>query len=437
VGAVLRARQTATNYPPQARAVSGVCVSDGHVAGVYGMREAASNANFEGGTMKYISICTAALVLVLATVRVILVNAQTASVEDLEHGYQRSGEHILFRGKRIDLEGTHDLDKFAQAVGHPLTLCHDVDASTFVALSEEYTKDKNRVYFKWISPGRFWVIVLADADPHTFSVIDSNLAKDERHVWRHDHVIADADPPLAVVVNPNFVWKDRNRVYYQTQVMAGADPATFRHLNQGYYRDATHVYWCTSVLTDADVESFLKVGDVPYARDRSHVWSADRVLHDVDATTFQLLHNHVFKDAKRVYVSTIAIEVFGADSASFEKVQKLSGHRSAFEPEKHGVIFPSHDGVLFRDAKRYYVFEPDYCEMYTLERKDDVVVISKPVKGSPVRGATVSTELNGDTLSMPIVTPPEIASSMAYKTEDGKLKRYLSLFKAARELMLK
>ena len=77
--------------------------------------------------------------------------------ENLGQGYSRQGEFILFDGKRIDREGAHDIDRFAKAVGRKLTLCSDVDAASFDVLSAEYTKDKNKVYYKWISPGPFWV----------------------------------------------------------------------------------------------------------------------------------------------------------------------------------------------------------------------------------------------------------------------------------------
>ncbi len=39
------------------------------------------------------------------------------------------------------------------------------------ALSEEYTKDKGKVYYKWISDDRFWVVELPLADVQTFEVI--------------------------------------------------------------------------------------------------------------------------------------------------------------------------------------------------------------------------------------------------------------------------
>lgn len=360
----------------------------------------------------------------------------TSDAQSLGHGYQRSGGHILFKGKRIDREGRRDIDEFARDVGHPLTLCRDVDAASFEPLSEEYSKDKHRVYYKWISPGRFWVVELPDADPDTFTVLDFNLARDDKHVWKADTVIVGADPATAKVVNPHWTWKDRNRVYYQSEVLEGADPVTFRHLGQGFYADATHVYWCTTELADADVKTFETFGDVPYARDRSHVWSGPTILRHVDAQSFQFLHNHVYKDSKHVFASTKGLEVIGADPATFEKIGEITGHTSVFEPEKQGLSFLGHDAVLFRDSKKFYVFEPDYSEMYTLETQGDVIVVSKPVRTN--RSATVSARLKGDTLSEPVSSiVPGNPAQAAPMDESSTFKRYLPLFLAAREKLMK
>ena len=174
------------------------------------------------------------------------------------------------------------------------------------------------------------------------------------------------------------------------------------------------------------------------------MWSGTTILSHVDATSFQLLHNHVYKDAEHVFVSTQALEVPGADPATFEKLGKLSGHNSVFEPDKHGVSFPGHDAVLFRDVRNFYVFEPDYGEMYTLELKGEQIVISKPVwlstKGSsrPIHGATVSAELNDNALSKPVITMlPAGKSNAPPQGEKEKLKRNLRLFLAARDRMVK
>jgi len=199
------------------------------------------------------------------------------------HGYARRGDYIEFKGVRIDQAGRETLAGFERKLGRPLALARDVHAASFVALSEEYSKDKNTVYYKWISPGRFWVVEIPDADPATFEVLDFNLAKDANRVWRTDVPIKGADAATAQVVNPGWVWKDRRRVYYQFTPLAGVDPGTFRHLNQAFYRDAKHVYWSTTRLDGADVNTFRTFGnDIPYAADARHVWFGDSQIPGIE-----------------------------------------------------------------------------------------------------------------------------------------------------------
>lgn len=343
----------------------------------------------------------------------------------LGHGYTRRGDHIEFEGQRIDVAGRHDLHRFARVFGRPLVLAENVDADSFVALSEEYTKDRNRVYYKWISPGRFWVVQVPDADPASFEVMDFNLARDTNHVWRTDVQIPDADPHTAVVLRPKWVWRDQDSVYYQFTRLERADPETFRHLGQGFYRDDNNIYWGPRRLANADPASFTAFGDVPYAADARNVWCANRTLPHVDAASFRLLRNHVFADAERVYVSTAAHPVPDAHAHSFREIGPLT----------------SAGCVLFRDDTRHYIYEPGYNEIYTLTPDGDRVVITKTLwkaraGAEPEPFALVSAVWSNGALSKPKIRRP--AGSQGGRRpnqEPGKFQRVADAISEAAERM--
>lgn len=344
----------------------------------------------------------------------------------LGHGYERRGDHIYFKGERIDEAGRSDLKRFEAALGRPLVLAHDVDAPSFAALSEEYAKDKNTVYYTWISPGRFWVVEIPGADPATFEVMDFNLAKDAHRVWRADVPIRSADAATAIVVHPGWVWKDKNSVYYQFTPLVDADPESFRHLDQAFYRDANHVYWSTDRLAGADPNTFRTFGnDVPYAADERHVWFGAKRIPHVDAGSFRLLHNHVFADKDGVYVSGEALPVRDADAASFRKVAELDAAGC----------------VLFRDATREYLFDPMYIEIYTMTRARDAVLIAKPVwfarpAGSVRHAATVSATWRDDALSEPTLDIQPGFEQLPQPTwEVGKLERMTDAIREALTLL--
>lgn len=351
-----------------------------------------------------------------------------AEQRSLGHGYSRRGDHIYFDGVRIDQAGRETLQAFEKSLGRRLTLAQDVDAAGFVALSEEFAKDKDTVYYKWISPGRFWVVEIPGADPATFTVLDFNLAKDAKGVWRTDVPIKGADAATAQVVNPGWVWKDRRAVYYQFTLLNGADPSTFQHLSQAFYRDAKYVYWSTTRLAGADVNTFRTFGnDTPYAADQRHVWSGDTRMPSIDPGSFRLLHNHVFADKQGVYVTGRALPIIDADTTTFRKVAEL-------DAEGWGC-------VLFRDAGRAYIFDPNYIEIYAITQKGDAAAISKPVWFAEVDGtvlhvATVTTMWQDGVLSKPTLEIKKGGENKPKPTwEVGKMQRMSDMIRESMALL--
>jgi serine/threonine protein kinase len=276
-----------------------------------------------------------------------LVQSKQTDKEVLGHGYSRQGDFIYFKEQRIDQAGKEDFGRFAKSTNLKLTPCTDVDAASFKALSEEYTKDKNKVYYKWISNKRFWVVELPLAEAQSFEVISFNLAKDAKNVWWYGEPLPGIDPKTVELVNAGFVWKDAKSVWYQREKISGADAKTFRHLEQAFYRDVNRVYWSMTSLDGADLDTFRTFGnDSPYAADRRSVWHGDKKITGYDAPTFQAIHQSVIKDKNGVYAGEHVIE--NADTKSFLKVADLDTSLSA----------------LLADEHHYYVFLPYYGDVY-------------------------------------------------------------------------
>ena len=171
----------------------------------------------------------------------------------------------------------------------PFTTAEGLDVDSFEALSVEYTRDKERVYFKVISPGVFLVIALPDADPATFEPLAFNLARDKNHVWLNDRIQWEADPSTLVLVDGGRAFKDKDSVHYADQTIIGADPATFTHIGSGYYRDKNHIYWCMDPIPDADLSTFEVLGDSFVAKDKSHVYRSGGRMPGLDAATIKLI----------------------------------------------------------------------------------------------------------------------------------------------------
>ncbi len=289
-------------------------------------------------------------------------NASETKGEVVGHGYTRKGEFIYFDGRRIDQAGKEDIDAFAKFTDLDLTLCSNVDAASFKALSEEYSKDKNKVYYKWISPDRFWVVELPKADVKSFEVVGFNFAKDSKNVWWYGSILPEVDPATVEIVNDGFVWKDATSVWYQHEKITNADVETFRHLEQAFYGDATRVYWSSTPLEGADPQTFRTFGDdSPYGADRNGVWKGDTRITGLDAATFEPVHQSVYKDKNGVYASGYPIK--DADPKTFRKVVNLDQHFTA----------------LLADADNYYIFLPFRGEVFLLEPTADSLKVSRQI----------------------------------------------------------
>ncbi len=241
--------------------------------------------------------------------------------KDLGHGYVRRNGAIHFIGggvtgtgadaTRIDMPSPELLKKVVNSQIGPFKTAEGLDVASFEALSEEYTRDKNRVYLKIFYNEEFIVVVLPEAESKSFEVLASNIVRDKNHVWYYDRILRGADPSTLVFIDGGSVFKDKDSVHYQDKQITGADPASFRHLGSGYYADSSRVYWCTDSIPDADPATFKVLGDSFIAKDKSRAYRSGEPLDGLDVASLELiLHNEggfqIFSDKNGIHVNKMA-----------------------------------------------------------------------------------------------------------------------------------
>lgn len=247
----------------------------------------------------------------------------------LEHGYATQGPHVLFGGKRIDEHGAGDFRRFRRQLRQPaLNMAKHPDAETFKALSPEYTKDANMVYYKWISPGRWWVVEIPAADPATFQVVGFNLGKDKDSVWWFGQEQHGPDPATLELVNDGFVWKDDVGVWYQHEMVAGAHAPSFRHVGGPYYADTNHVYWGQERIAGADIPSFKLLGEGSnMGCDKGMVYMGKQPQPWLDPGSVSFFMSDpygytVLSDKNGVYVN--GLKFLRADAKDFNQINKTT-----------------------------------------------------------------------------------------------------------------
>ena len=159
----------------------------------------------------------------------------------------------------------------------------DVDAATFepvfstTGVETQYAKDKNHVWEVDADPsagGESTLSIVSGADPATFVSLgsddpDDSYFEDKNHIYTTRGVLVDADSATFMVVLEDafsrmVFGKDASHVYFENELIPGADPVTFITLGaSGYSKDAYHVYGApnvTSIIDGADPATFQLVG---------------------------------------------------------------------------------------------------------------------------------------------------------------------------------
>ncbi len=237
---------------------------------------------------------------------------------DLGHGYVRRDGAIHFIGggitgtganaTRIDLPSPRLLRKIVDSKFGSFKTAEGLDVASFAPLSETYTHDENRVYYKVISNDEFIVIVLPEADPATFELLGGNLTRDKKRVWYHYELQHAVDPATVEPIEGGPVYRDKNSVFYQYTAIAGADPASFKHIGSGYYADRMRVYWCTDPIPGTDPANFEVMGNSFIAKDSSRIYRSGEPLSGYDVASFELiLHNEagfqIFSDKNGIHLN--------------------------------------------------------------------------------------------------------------------------------------
>ncbi len=157
-----------------------------------------------------------------------------------------------------------------------ISLVADADPVSFQVLNYDYARDKNFAF----SGAR----KVEDADLETFEVIELEfgLAKDKNNIYHKGYKIIDSDPDSFERLNSSY-FKDKNYVYFKSSGsvteghIEGADPATFVTLDTFHYaKDENNVYYDGEIIEGADLGTFeyLEFG---LAKDKNHTYKDGQI----------------------------------------------------------------------------------------------------------------------------------------------------------------
>lgn len=194
--------------------------------------------------------------------------------------------------------------------------------------------------------------IIPDSDVATFEVIGRQFAKDAEHFYFRNQVIPGVDVGSVKLFSPDEVFfKDQYGVYFLTYQdnfsnprIIPADKDSFVRLAGYYSRDRQNIYYEDQILTGADLGTFevFPPHDDHFAKDKHHVYKYGVKLAKPDAATFELISQSYSKDKNHVYHNqdftpgTGVIE--GADPGTFvflEGKYKKVGKQHYDAEDKH------------------------------------------------------------------------------------------------------
>jgi len=164
-----------------------------------------------------------------------------------------------------------------------------------------YIQENNTIkYLNKTSTGDIDTITLNSANAENFIIIDSK--QQENKCLNED------------------VWaKDKMSVWYKQYKIIGADPFSFKILNNSYSYDNNNVFYKQTLLINAEKENFEILNNL-YAKDNERIWYKGKEVFGIEnPENFKVIDGYFSSDGNSIYLNndTLLIKVPDSDPNTF------------------------------------------------------------------------------------------------------------------------
>ena len=253
------------------------------------------------------------------------------------HGFYSNDDYnslhlpTIGKAKFLGNQYVADEQKVYQLFSSGFKEIKEVNAQSFVVINENFSKDKERVFYRGIA--------IYKADPATFEPTKYNFAKDKNAVFVDYRMIENTDKDSFEIIDEIYS-KDKNKVYRYTEKVEGANPKNFQIIGESEIgKDDSHLFWNGEILQEADYKTF-KVISYNLAKDKNHLYWENKIVN-IDVKTFHDLGCNYVKDKNGIY---------------FLKNNGLNNLENA-DPKTFKILGCDDDGYFAEDASNYYRYE--------------------------------------------------------------------------------
>jgi hypothetical protein len=177
------------------------------------------------------------------------------------------------------------------------------NGKTFEVLNEEFklrAKDDKHVYFRGI--------IIDGADPQSFRAVDEGRTyyRDNKNVYFENKILQGANAETFQNLKTasgegTNLYADKNGVYFFDKKIADNAGNKARALSSSYWTNGKDVYVLTKKIEGADPDTFKLLDQESYSRDKSHVYLDDQVIPGANPDTYQPLERSYGKDDQHVF----------------------------------------------------------------------------------------------------------------------------------------
>lgn len=299
-----------------------------------------------------------------------------------------------------------------------------------------YYKDKNQI----LKNAGYGNILLLRGVPADTKPVSSNYLVDNKNVYDASNVYSEkdnisivmgADPSSFKELNNGYSL-DKNNVYFKSQIVLSADPINFQkvsgqaemdeHCGFSYWKDTHGVYLKGKLIQSANPYTFKVIqfqgrhcNGGQYSIDKDHVFYNDTLLNEVDISTFVYKGGLTIFDSRNIYVAgskCVPIDTTIENKELGYSLQIPKGWNYTSEPQYgRDHIFDCINDKSFFISKGPVTIHQDYDELPIINQFVPNATIKgwkyEGGEGGPVRKYQITFPQKGTSFVITLWTPIE------------------------------
>ena len=272
----------------------------------------------------------------------------------------------------------------------------NIDLKSFEILSDNLSKDKNNVYYENkkvdVNSKNFRIIdkyhytdgniilylsqnmlglratmenlfYIYNVDLKSYNIIDRIYSKDKSNVFYENEIIKGADPNSFTKINTKYS-KDKNNVFYRDEIIKEANPNNFEILSNNYSRDNNWIFWKDYKI--AKYNNKFKILDNGLLLINGILYDIQTVVTKIDIKTFKKIDNYLWIDKTNVYYRNIDsnsiiinddMSIKNDLSFRWEKFKKL---KYSYYTDGNSIYYNSN--VISKDIKGFKILSKNFSK---------------------------------------------------------------------------